>query len=49
MAQAARIGGPEVIDLITELDRQPFLEGLSTEHLRFLSNFVDEKSDADSR
>jgi CRP/FNR family cyclic AMP-dependent transcriptional regulator len=42
MAQAESIGGPEVIDLVTELDRQPFLDGLSAEHLRFLSNFVDE-------
>jgi CRP-like cAMP-binding protein len=33
-----------MIDLVTELDRQPFLEGLSEEHLRFLSNLVDRRS-----
>ena len=31
-----------MIDLAAELQRQPFLEGLSEQHLRFLSNFVDE-------
>lgn len=34
-------------NLISELERQPFLEGLSDEHLRFLSNFVDEVSFAE--
>jgi CRP-like cAMP-binding protein len=33
-----------MIDLMSELERQPFLEGLSEEHLDFLSNFVDELS-----
>lgn len=33
-----------MIDLVAELERQPFLEGLSEEHLDFLSNFVDELS-----
>ncbi|HSR44584.1 MAG TPA: cyclic nucleotide-binding domain-containing protein [Acidimicrobiia bacterium] len=33
--------------LIDELERQPFLDGLSDEHLRFLSNFVDEVSYAE--
>ncbi len=31
-----------MIDLTAQLDQQPFLDGLSDEHLRFLSNFVDE-------
>lgn len=31
-----------MIDLLAELDRQPFLEGLSRDHLSFLSNFVSE-------
>ncbi len=31
-----------MIDLTAQLDQQPFLDGLSEEHLRFLSNFVTE-------
>ncbi|MDH5373125.1 MAG: cyclic nucleotide-binding domain-containing protein [Acidimicrobiia bacterium] len=33
-----------MIDLVAELERQPFLEGLSEEHLRFLSSLVDRRS-----
>ena len=36
-----------MIDLAAEIQRQPFLAGLSDEHLRFLSNFVDEVSFAE--